>query len=267
MEDEAYQKEYDAAMAQLDAGTAPATIPREPDGTFAKAEEPAPVAAPVEPVVTPDPAPEAAPPAPEADPLEEYRLKLEKMEKALKDTQSWGTKNAQRLKELEQERAQQLREAAKPKILVEHPELEQAIRYAANASAPQQDQEAAKLQEWQGIVASVHPGIFDASADKELVDALVKRRDELGEEWYDPLVAIREITEQKTAHIERQLARKYQADLQKNAQKSAMAVPGAGSGVVNTAPVDPNKAAVDRIRNMSQAEFERERLRVLGMQS
>lgn len=273
MEDEAYDKEYAEAMARLEAGAAPeATTPREPNGQFAPAEQsapatqPEPVAAEVEPVES-TPVPEAVPAAPEVDRLEEYRLKMEKYEKALKDTQAWGTRNAQRIAELEKERQQQLREASKPKLLVEHPDLEQAIRYAANTSAPQQDQEAQRLQEWRGIVSSVHPGIFDDSVDPELMGALMERKAELGDEWFDPLVTIREITEQKVAHTERQLAKKYKADLAKNAQKSAMSVPGAGSGVVNTAPVDKQKLDAERYRTMPLAEFEREKRRLMGLQS
>jgi len=50
----------------------------------------------------------------------------------------------------------------------------------------------------------------------------------------------------------------------KAAQKNAMAVPVAGAGGARTAPQDSDLEAKNRILNMSPAEFEKERRRVIG---
>jgi hypothetical protein len=83
--------------------------------------------------------------------------------------------------------------------------------------------------------------------------------------WQDPLVAIREITEEKLAHGERQLGKRFAAEAAKLKEKSAMSVPGAGAGSGAKAPVDAQLAEVDRIRNMSDAEFQKEVRRGQGL--
>lgn len=275
-DDPEQQKEYDEAMAKLEAGEQPTTS-RAPDGKFAKAEE-----KPAETEVTKEAAPEVpkaeaaeptneeAKPA-EPDPLEALRAEiakrdeeLAKRDKALKDTQAWATKNAQELAAIRREKEQQQREAAKPQILQQHPELEEAIRYAAIDP----EQEAAKEQqrrhqEWAAVIDRAHPGIFAAEADPELIDALVKRRDAPDSGWDDPLIAIRDITAEKLAYAERQTAKKLKVEAEQRAQKSAMSVPGAGATVPKTGkPSEQDEAK--RIQSMSPAEFEKERKRVLG---
>lgn len=263
MQDEAYQREYDEALAKLEAGTSPENIIPKPTEAEPKVAEPE-----VKPEPVAEQKPEAVEPEQkqaEPDPVEELRIKLEKTEKALKDTQAWGTKNAQRLREIEQERERQQREANKPAILEQTPELEEAIRYVTHDPAQEQAEQAARQQQqFQQIVEAVHPGIFTLPDSDELVQALVARKSASAEDWNDPLVMIREISAEKLAHTERQLMKKYEADRQKAAQKSAMSVPGAGASSVNTQPNDPQKEAADRYQSMSSAEFEKERRRVLG---
>lgn len=240
-EAEQYQKEYDEAAAKLDAAES-----GEPEAITAPELEP------VEAVVE-----ETKP-----DPLEELRAKLEKTEKALKDTQSWGTKNAQRLAEIERDRERREREATRPEILESNPDLEDAIRYVTS-DPTQKHQIEKQQQEWQAMVATAHPGIFDLSIDPELEAALVARRESLGDAWHDPLVAIREITAEKLAFTERQVGKRFAIESQKQAQKSAMSVPGAGGGASRTA-VDPEVEAAQRILKMSDAEFAAEVRRVKG---
>lgn len=244
-EQEIYQKEYNEALAKLDGTAVEATIPAEPET----------VAEPVKAEI------EVEKPA-EPDPLEELRAKLEKTEKALKDTQSWGTKNAQRLAEIERERAERERAAARPEILDANPELADAIRYVT--SDPEPKHQAERLaQSWQEIVQSAHPGIFDLSIDPELEAAVIARRDAIGEAWNDPLIAIREIAAEKVAFTERQVGKRFAIESAKQAQKSAMSVPGAGSSAAR-APVDPDTEAAQRILKMSDAEFAAEVRRVKG---
>jgi hypothetical protein len=244
--EEQYQKEYDEAAALLDsaaAGTKPEVITD-------------PVIKTGEPAVKTDPA--------TVDPLAEVRAELEKTQKALKDTQAWGTKNAQRIAEIERERQQQQRDATKPAILDANPDLADAIRYVAGDPAPQQQAQDTQ-QKWMDAVSTAHPGIFDMSIDPELEKAILKRSVELGNEWNNPLVAIREITAEKLAFTEQQVGKRFAAAAATVARKSAMSVPGAGGGSAGnrTAP-DVDLEAVQRIQNMSDADFEKEVRRVKG---
>jgi len=252
---EEYQKEYDEATAKLEAD-AQATTARGADGKFAKAE-PA--------VVVPEPekTPEVEPVKEEVpDPFAELRARLEKTEKIAKDNQAWATKMAQEAAQLRREREEQQRAASKPAILDANPELADAIRYVAQDPTPQQ-QEAEREQAWRTAVEKVHPGIFDKSIDPDLEKALMERF-QTTPDIQDPLVAIREITAEKLAYTERQVGKRFAAEAAKQAKVSAMTVPGAGAGGgARTAP-DAALADVERIKNMSDAEFAREVKRVKG---
>lgn len=246
MDDEEYKKEYDKAAAALEDEAAKATTPRAPDGKFAKAEA---VETPPEPVA-------ATEKPPEPDPMQELRERLERQEKALKDTQAWGTRNAQELAALKKAKDDEVRAAKRPQILDQNPELADAIRYVAADPQPANHE-----QMWAQTVAAAHPGIFDVSIDPELEKALLARRDALGQQWFDPLVAIREITTEKLAHAERSIGKRFAAEAAKLQQKSAMSVPGAGGTSVGaSSPMDE----VDRIRNLSEADFAREVRKVKG---
>lgn len=245
MTQEEYQKEYDAAAAKLEA----AADGKQPEAITAP--EPEPVKAP-----EPEPA-KAEEAAPVVDELAELRAKFEKAEKALKDTQAWGTKNAQELAALKREREQAQRDAAKPAILDANPDLADAIKYVTSDPAPQQEAES-KRQAWFQAIDTAHPGIFAADADPELVEALVAKRDASGGAWDDPLVAIRDISAEKLAFAERQISKRFAVESAKQAEKSAMSVPGAGSGGAVRKPVDADLEAVQRIQNMSDADFAKE---------
>ena len=268
--DEQYSKEYQAAWEKLEQEAAQATPSRGPDGKFTKAEEkpvepqaePKAEDKPVEPPTEPE-QPKEAVEAPEdkPDPLAEIKAELERAKKQAADNKAWATKVAQELAEAKRERERQEREAAKPQILTQAPELEAAIRYVAETPKPAQPD---PQQEWMKIIEAAHPGIFAPDADPELVDALVAKRDASNGAWFaDPLTAIREITEEKIAFAQRQAEQRFAAERQKAVAKSAMTVPGAGSGTPRV-PADPAADEVKRIQSMSEAEFERERRRVLG---
>jgi hypothetical protein len=263
--DEEYKQEYDKAAAELEAA-AQATTARGPDGKFAKVEKPAETPAPE---VKPEPAKEAAKepekePAKAEDPLAELRARVEKAEKMARDNQAYATRMAQEAAQLRKEREQREREAKKPAILDANPELADAIRFVAGDPAPKQQQEA-QATAWQEAIERVHPGIFTLPNEDELVQAVLKRQ-ESGENFGDPLVAIKVITEEKLAQAERQIGKRFAAEAAKLAQKSAMSVPGAGAGsVVDKTPIDAQLAEVQRIQKMSDAEFQREVRRVKGL--
>lgn len=247
---EEYEKQYQAAMTELDAGAAPATPPQKEEAAPAPAEKPAEPEAPKE---------EIKPPVDEAAAARE---RIAALEKQVADNKAWATKEAQKRAQLERQWEDQQRAATRPAILDESPELVEAIRYVANDPAPQRQAEQAH-QTWMQTIEAVHPGIFAADADKELVDALVAKREASGEAWNDPLIAIRDITAEKLAFNERQTAKRVAAEYSTKAAKSAMSVPAAGGGMAR-APVDPDADAVNRIKNMSDKDFDAERKRVLG---
>lgn len=247
-----YQQEYDAETAKLEAAAAG----KAPEVITEPAAEPA--GKPPEPAAAPAKAPDEKP----ADPLAQMQEELAKTQKALKDTQAWGTKSAQRLAEIERERQQAEREAARPPILEEHPGLADAIKYVQTDPTPQIEAER-KQQVWYNTIDTAHPGIFAADADPELVAALVVKRDTSGNAWDDPLVAIRDITAEKIAFAERQVGKRFAIEAAKQSQKSAMSVPGTGTGATR-APVDADAEAVLRIQKMTPAEFAKEVARVKG---
>ena len=248
--DQIYQKEYDAARAELDAAADGQTV-----ATPAPTKEPGKVAE-VE-IATPEVTEEKP-----VDPLEELRTRLEKAEKVAQDNKAWGTRQAQELAVLKRERDQQQREAIRPAILDANPDLADAIRYVASDPAPR-NQEAEQQQNWQSIVEKAHPGIFSTDIDPELETALVTRLGALGEQRSDPLLVIREITAEKVAHAERQMGKRFAVESAKLAAKSAMTVPGSGSGGARTT-TDPDAEAIQRIQKMSDADFRKEVARVKG---
>lgn len=247
-----YQQEYDAETAKLEAAAAG----KAPEVITEPAAEPA--GKPPEPAAAPAKAPDEKP----ADPLAQMQEELAKTQKALKDTQAWGTKSAQRLAEIERERQQAEREAARPPILEEHPGLADAIKYVASDPTPQIQAEKAREQ-WAATIEEAHPGIFGVDIDPELESALVAKRDASGNAWDNPLVAIRDITAEKIAFAERQVGKRFAIEAAKQSQKSAMSVPGTGTGATRT-PVDADAEAVLRIQKMTPAEFAKEVARVKG---
>lgn len=254
--DEEYQKEYDKAAAELEAA-AQATTARGADGKFAKAE-------PAQAEHEPEKKPEADPAKEEVvDPIKVLEERVAKAEKIAKDNQAWATKLAQERAQEKRDREAAERAANKPAILDANPELADAIRYVAHDPAPK-DQEATRQQEWQIAVEKAHPGIFDKSIDPELEKAISERLEGLGAEVRDPLAVIREITAEKLAYTERQVGKRFAAEAAKQAKVSAMTVPGAGAGGgARTAP-DAALAEVERIKNMSDADFAKEVRRVKG---
>jgi hypothetical protein len=250
-----YDKQYNEAAAALEAAANPTTATPE--------TKPEPVAAEVvaDPVVVEETKPAETEKA-EPNPLDEVKAQLEKTQKALKDTQAWGTKNAQRLADLEREANERQRLAERPAILDANPELEAAIKYVAPpVKAPEPNQWDIRNQ----IINAAHPGIFNASVDPELVNSIAARFEALGDDINDPIACIREITAEKLAYTERQVGKRFAAESAKLAAKSAMGVPGAGagSGVKNAIP-DSTQAEVNRIQNMTDAEFQKEVRKVKG---
>lgn len=260
-----YKAEYDKAVAELDAQERP----RGADGKFVAKTEETPAATlpetkdkPAEKVVD-KPVVEAKTEAP--DPMAELRAEIARLDKVAKDNQAWGTRNAQELAALRKEREDTARKAARPKILDANPELEAAVRYVAGAPKPDEEAPDTRVAKWKQSVEEVHPGIFDKdlpNKDPELYKALEARMQAVGiEQWSNPFVAIREITSEKLAHSQRQADKRLADEIEKVTRKGAMSVPGSGTTATGS---NADADAVARIRNMSDAEFEKERRKALG---
>lgn len=255
MDDKEYQAEYDKAMAELEAEesgkAAPATTEPEPT------PEPSP---------EPQPEPQAEPvkAEPEGETIEQLRERLAQQEKALKDTQRWAHENAAELKRLRQEREQAEREAKKPQILNDIEGLEEAVKYVAEAPKPQ----AVNPQEaWLEAITKAHPDVNDLLADQAFYQAVEARRQNLGADWNDPLVAIREITAAKldrAESIKAQAIEQARKDFEaKQNQKAAMQVPGGHAGAAPRES-DPQADMVKKYQTMSDEDFAKEVARVTG---
>lgn len=244
MEDTEYKEAYDKAAADLDAAA---------------------TATPADPVIEPvkeevkEQVKDTTP-----DLIAELTARAEKAEKIAKDNQAWATKAAQEAAQLRREREAQERAATKPAILDANPELADAIRYVAHDPAPARQQQDRQAQ-WVNTVETAHPGIFSTSIDPELEKSLMTRLGALDDATRaDPLQVIREITEEKLAFTERQIGKRFAAESAKLAQKSAMRVPGAGSGGGVKSSTDAALEDVRRFQNMTDAEFAKEVRRVKG---
>jgi hypothetical protein len=240
-----YQKQYDAAAAALDAAAQATPAPG--------AIEALPVAEKL-----PEPVEIVKEKAEKPDPMAELTARVEKAEKIARDNQAWATKAAQEAAQLRRERENERREASKPTILDANPELADAIRYVTQDPAPAQQRDQ-RAQEWQSVIDKAHPGIFSNDLDPELLKSLETRLSALDVDTrQDPIAVIREITEEKLAHAERNIGKRFAAESAKLAQKSAMSVPGAGVGGGTKAAPDAALAEVQRIQNMSDADFAKE---------
>ena len=252
-----YKKEYDEATAALDA----AEQGNQPEATTALAKEPEkaveakPEAKPVE--------AQAKPEDKQPETVEEWRAKAEKAEKQARDNQAWGTKQAQELAALKREREQREREATKPAILDDNPELAEAIRHVVNDPAPKIAAQE-RQEQWQATIEAAHPGIFDPAIDPQLESAIADRLKALGEDVHNPLNVIREIAAEKEAFAVRKATERFAAEHAKQEEKSAMSVPTPGGGGQQRQAPDADADAAKRILNMSEADFEKEVRRVKG---
>jgi len=244
--EEQYKKEYDEAIAKIDAASGQTDTTEQILDEVPKAAEPEKV----------EPEEKAEPVDPVKSETDLIREELEKTKKALKDTQAWGTKSQQRLAEIERERQAAEREATRPAILEANPDLADAIRHVVNDPAPQLQREQQE-DEWKYVVAKAHPGIFDDSLDKELEKAVYDRLTALGDAISDPIVAIREITAEKLAFTERQIGKRFIIEQEKQKDKQALSVPKLGGSAERTNP-SKDDSEVQRIKSMSDADFAKE---------
>jgi hypothetical protein len=194
--------------------------------------------------------------------LDEEQKARERLEKSLKDTQRWAHQNAGMVKKLQKEAEDRKRQETAPEMLKANPGLEDAIKHVAgtndNAKPEPKD-------EWLASVSKAIPDIETHLGDQAFFAKARARQQELGPDWDDPFVAIRELTELKVAHLSE---KRTQAAVEaarkdfesKSKKRNAMEVPG-GSGGKDAPKTDDG---AKRYQTMSKEEFDKERARVMG---
>lgn len=243
-----YQKEYDAAMAKLeaDAGGKSADKPAESNTSQvqAGADKDAPSAD-----AKPDVAAE----------LEKLRKDQESTAKALKDTKAVFTRSSQELANLKREREAEKHAATRPPILDANPGLEEAVKHVVAAARPEPD----PMARVAGVIERALPDLeemLNNSAFKAKVDAA---RPSDGA-WADPLIAIRDLSAIRAEHIRDTAVASARADFEKKSGKlAAMEVAGGsggGSGAAKSEKVDEAK----KVWDMSKADFDKSRAKTLG---
>lgn len=258
---EQYDAEYDAEMTRLNAEATANAVTTSTEEDPAPAPEPAP-----EPVDDPAPAPDIVDEVPETPREKDMRERLERTEKALNDTKKWAQEARIEAKRLQKEQEERDRIANRPQIFDDNPGLEEAIRYAVPTAAPApaaQQQDDLTVNTWAETVGTALPDL-DALLEKNVPfrEKAAAKAKELGDEWLNPIIAIRELTklqvEQQRAEAQEQARKDFQL---KGKKQAAMQVPGGGSGGSRTpAPVDE----AERIRTMSSADFDAMRSKALG---
>lgn len=258
---DAEQKEYDAAyqaeMEKLDAAaganasTTDATDP--PAGTEQTNESTDTAAADAQ----------ALADAEANDPIKKLEARVASTEKALKDTKAWATKSAAEVKRLRKEQEERERAANRPQVLDDNPGLEEAIRHVSGARPATAAVDA--QQTWADTVATALPDLDALLEQNPALQTKAKAlAQQLGEDWDNPIIAIRELGRLQRDH-ERAATSVAAQDAarrdfqQKGLKKTAMQVP---SGSPTRQP--PKADAVKEMEDMSDADFKKMRAKVLG---
>lgn len=195
----------------------------------------------------------------EGETVEALKARLEVAEKAIKDNQAWGTRNAQEVKRLKEEQEKRQREASRPAILDANPGLEDAISHVAGTKDKPTDE-----QVWLKSMETAIPDLETLLSDPVFQQKAQARREQVGADWANPLIAIREISDLKVSHLRDKAvtaaSEQARKDFEAKARKRpGMEVPG-GSGGKDSKSTDEG----ERFRTMSKADFDKERSRVMG---
>ena len=178
-------------------------------------------------------------------------MKVESLEKALKDTQSWGHKNAEELARIKRENDESVRKANRPELLQTVDGLEEAIRYATHTDKD-------PVKSWTDTVNEAIPDISKFLDNPEFHRVAEQRMQEIQDAYTNPIIAIRELSNLKTQFIQHKSKETAIKEYEDKAKKlSALSVPG-GSGTAAPASKEPDW------QGMSDADFRKARNKVLG---
>jgi hypothetical protein len=240
-----YQDAYDAEMKRLEeAGDTPITSEESTNTEAAPAVE-------VE-EETPQPSVEER--------IAQLQESNERLAQQQKDTKAWATRASQEAAQLRREREEEKHQRARPALLDDVPGLEDAIRHTARPATAKPE------QHWGDTVAKALPDIEEHLANPEFFKKAEEVRARLGQDWNDPLIAIRELSNARADYLGEQRAFKAVEQARRDhvakAKKlGAMAVPG-GSGKQGAAKTEQEEA--ERIRTMSNEEFEKMKRKAKG---
>jgi hypothetical protein len=197
--------------------------------------------------------------------LDKAERELQAAQKAIKDTQRWGHKNAEEVKKLKREAEDRKRHEslADDPVLKANPGLREAIEHVAKPK--DDDAKPAPQEQWLSSISKAIPDVETLLADQAFFAKAKAKQAEYGPEWDDPFVAIRELSELKSAHLSEKritvAVEQARKDFETKAKKrSAMEMPG-GSGGKDTQD-QTNEA--EKYRTMSKEEFDKVRSRVMG---
>lgn len=245
MSDTEYQKEYDAAMAKLEADASGKSTTTASTTTSEAKTTDAPLAK------------DAKTEAPDiAAEMERLRKETESNAKALKDTKAAFTRTSQELAALKREKEQEKHAAARPAILDANPGLEEAIRHVKPDPKPD------PMAQVAGVIEKAIPDLERMLDDAEFKAKVDAARPSDGA-WADPLIAIRDITAVRSDFIRDKAVSTARADFEKKSKKlGAMEVDGGtgGAGGSDTKQVDAAKA----VWAMSATDFAKQRAKTLG---
>ena len=202
---------------------------------------------------------------------EEIKARLEKAEgdlkaaqKAIKDTQRWGHRNAEEVARLKKEADERKRREsfADDAVLKANPGLEDAIKRVAGT---REETKPAPQEQWLQSISKAIPDVETLLADQAFFAKAKEKQVELGPDWDDPFVAIRELSELKVAHqSEKRVQAAVEAarkDFEAKAKKrTAMEVPGGSGGKDATDKPDD----VTKWQTMTKEEFAKARSKVMG---
>jgi dTMP kinase len=196
--------------------------------------------------------------------LEKAERDLQAAQKAIKDTQRWGHRNAEEVSRLKREAEERKhRETlADDAVLKANPGLEDTIKRVAGQ---REETKPAPKEMWLASVSKAIPDVEELLGDQSFFARAKEKQVELGPDWDDPFVAIRELSELKVAH---QSEKRAQAAVEaarkdfevKSKKRTAMEVPGGSGGKDTTTSEDD----VAKWRTMSKEEFDKARSKVMG---
>lgn len=241
-----YQEAYDAEIKRLEAGTET----QETDKVAAVADQIT--------EETETKAVEESKPSVENE-LKQLKESLARQEKIAKDNHAAFTRKAQEFAKLQRKLEKEERDRLRPEILDTVPGLEEAIKHV-NGPAPQTAGDS-----WLDTVSRALPDINELLVDKTFFDRVEVLRNTIGEEWNDPVIAIRELSKASAAHLRDQAVSaatdQAKRDFEAKAKKlKAMGMPG-GSG---KAAIPANDEAVGKYASMSSEDVQKERAKILG---
>ena len=170
--------------------------------------------------------------------------------------------NAAELKRLKKERDDAEHAKNRPEMLDddEFSGLEEAIKYVAGKPVETQADE----KEWSDVVGEALPDIEKMLDDDAFREKANQIREQLGSDWDNPLIAVRELGKLREETLRAEAVTKAveaaKADFAKKKKGlNAMDVPG---GTGKGSPAKPD--GVKEIESMSDADFQKQRDKVLG---